>query len=111
MKNGPAEKNETLSKTLHAWKVDAPLPPRFQEGVWLRIARVEAQTTASLWQSLAAWLDAAFRRPALAASCALMLLATGATAGWSHARQETNRVTGELSVRYVHSIDPYKPVR
>ena len=111
MKNEPDENNESLNKALRAWKVDAPLPPRFQEDVWRRIARAKAQTTASVWLTLAAWLDAAFRRPALAASCALVLLAAGATAGWSQARQETARVTGELSVRYVHSVDPYKPIR
>ena len=111
MKNELNENNEAVSKALRAWKVDAPLPPRFQENVWQRIARADAQISSSAWQSLAAWLEAAFRRPALAASCALVLLAGGATAGWSQARQETARVTGELSVRYVHSVDPYKPIR
>ena len=111
MKNESDEKNETLSKTLHTWKMDACLPPRFQEIVWQRIARAEAQMPVSVWQTLAAWLEAAFRRPALATACALVLLAAGATAGWTQARQETSRVSGTLSERYAHLVDPYKPMR
>src|SRR5258706_14542011 len=91
MKNEPNEKNETLNKTLGAWKVGAPLPPRFQESVWQRIARAEAQTTASVWLTLAAWLDKAFRRPVLAGPCALVLLAARAPARWAQARQEAPR--------------------
>ena len=111
MKNESKENSEKLNSVLRAWKVDAPLPPRFQEAVWQRIAHADVQSTASVWQFLAAWLDAAFKRPVLAASCALVLLAAGATAGWSQARQETARVTGELSARYVHALDPYTPLR
>ena len=111
MKNESNENNESLSKALREWKVDAPLPPRFQEDVWQQIARAEAQHRPGAWQWLAAWIEAAFRRPALAMSCALVLLAAGATVGWSQARQETARVSGELRVRYVHSVDPYKPSR
>ena len=99
----------TLSRMLRAWKVDAQLPPRFQEDLWRRIECAKAPTAASVWQTLAAWLDAAFRRPAMVVSFAVVLLAAGAAAGRSQARQETARLSGELSVRYVHSIDPYKP--
>jgi len=109
MKNEPVENNESLSRALHAWKVAAPLPPQFQEDVWQRIARTEAHLPPSVWPALAGWIESVFNRPALAVSCALVLLAAGATAGWSQARQETTRVSGALSGRYVHSVDPYKP--
>src|SRR5262245_41359419 len=103
--------DEKLNKVLREWKAKSALPPRFQDSVWHRIARAEAQSQPSVWRVVVEWVKATMNRPVLAASFALVLLAIGATAGWSQARQETARVSGELSERYAHLVDPYKPTR
>ena len=50
-------------------------------------------------------------RPALATAYVAVLLAIGATAGWAQARQESERVSDALSVRYVRLLDPYQAPR
>jgi len=40
-----------------------------------------------------------------------VFLAIGATFGWAQARHETERVSGNLSARYVRSVDPYQAPR
>jgi hypothetical protein len=39
-----------------------------------------------------------------------LLLLLGAGFGWSQARQETARVTAQLSSRYAQALDPYQAV-
>jgi hypothetical protein len=50
-------------------------------------------------------------RPAFAVSYIIVLLAAGATFGWSHARQETAHIKDDLSQRYVRVLDPYQTPR
>lgn len=94
-------------------KVAVALPPRFQEGVWRRIARQEEEPSgmAGLWAACVRWIDTVLPRPALAASYVAVLLVIGASAGWTQARQEKARVSVELSSRYVQSVDPYQAAR
>ena len=89
------------------------LPPGFQEKVWRRIERAEAQPTISvaLWTVWTNCIAGVLPRPALAAAYVAVLLAIGAMFGWVQARQETERVSGELSARYVRSVDPYQVPR
>lgn len=108
--NDSSENDTSLRALLQEWKPEASLPPRFQEQVWRRIEWAETAPVPSV--SLAAvfanWLTNLLPRPALATAYVAVLLVIGASAGWSHARQETARVTGELSARYAQTVDPYQ---
>ena len=42
-RNQDPEDDRSVDKVLGEWVVDAPLPPRFQEQVWQRIAKTEAR--------------------------------------------------------------------
>ncbi|MBX3732884.1 MAG: hypothetical protein KF791_09845 [Verrucomicrobiae bacterium] len=99
-----------LRALLKEWKQEASLPPRFQEQVWRRIERAEAAPvpSVSLATVFANWLTNLLPRPALATAYVAVLLAIGASVGWSQARQETARVAGELSARYAQAVDPYQ---
>lgn len=102
-----------LSSVLREWKVAPPLPPGFQDAVWRRIARA-GQTVPghlSFWEAVVNWIEGLAAQPSRAASMVVLLLALGAGLGWAHAQQHSNRVTDELSMRYVRSIDPYEAVR
>ena len=102
-----------LRALLRECKVVSKLPPRFQEQVWRRIERHEQQPSvwSSLRTSLTHWIGAALPRPALAVSYVAVLLAVGASVGWTQARQEKARVSDEMSLRYVSSVDPYRADR
>ena len=104
------ENDSSLRALLQEWKPEASLPPRFQEQVWQRIERAEAapEPLISLAAVFANWLTNLLTRPALATAYVAVLLVIGASAGWSQARQETARVTGELSARYAQEVDPYQ---
>lgn len=102
-----------LLALLRECKVAVTLPPRFQEGVWRRIARNEEQLSVlfTLRTKFARWINTMLPRPALAVSYVAVLLVIGASAGWAQARQEKTRVSVELSARYVQSVDPYQAAR
>lgn len=105
--------DKRLSALLKECGVAAALPPRFQEQVWRRIAQREQQPSVwfSLRTSLTQWINAKLPRPALAVSYVAILLVFGASIGWAQARQEKARVSGEMSLRYVQSVDPYQAAR
>jgi hypothetical protein len=107
----PIEKNDPLGRTLEEWKVDASLPPRFRDAVWRRIALTEVRREASGWRDWFQAVEAAFRRPALAASFVAILLLAGLSIGFIQARQESARADAALGARYVQSIDPYQAPR
>ncbi len=102
------ENEARLSETLGRWVVDAPLPPRFQEHVWNRIARAETGPQISFWQAVAKLIGDAFARPRVAYGYAAVLLALGIAAGSFSAQLTTNRLETNLGQRYVQSIDPYQ---
>ena len=103
----PANNDEALRKVLQEWRMEASLPPRFQEAVWRRIERAQAPAAPSAWRVITHWISSILPRPALAAAYLAILLTIGATAGWSQARQESARVRGELGERYIRGLDPY----
>ena len=105
--NQTPEDNEHLGRLLRQWTVDAPLPPRFQEQVWQRIAGAEARPAPTLWASLSRWLEAVLPRPRFALSYATALLVVGLAAGSLAAQARTSRLETDLRVRYVQSVDPY----
>lgn len=107
------EQDAGLNALLRECKVVATLPPRFQEGVWRRIARQEEQPSVffTVRTQFVRWINTMLPRPALAVSYVAILLVVGASVGWAQARQEKARVNGELSLRYVQSVDPYQANR
>jgi len=109
-KNSP-EDNGALGKLLREWKVESPLPPRFEDHVWQRIAREELPALAGFWTQLAHWIGSALARPSLAAGYVALLLAAGLLAGYCQARAEKGHALEMLSSRYVQMVDPYQAPR
>lgn len=111
--NYPGDNDKPLQTVLEAWKVTSPLPLDFQAQVWRRIQHAERQTNAtdSLTVVISNWIATVLPRPALAACYVAALLAVGATFGWAQSQQRTARVSNDLSLRYVRSIDPYQTHR
>jgi hypothetical protein len=104
-KNPSEENDPLLSNVLGQWKIDATLPPRFQENVWRRIAQKEAK--ASPRQSFMGWIEAAFKRPALVTSYLTVLLFIGLTTGYLRGHDKMMREQSQERTLYVQSIDPY----
>jgi hypothetical protein len=109
MKPNQPENDEPLRQALRQWTVDTPLPPRFQEEVWRRIARAEAMPQTTFWTRLFGLAQMALPRK-LAYSYAAILLLLGVVGGAWAAQRETNRLDTVLGSRYVQSIDPYQKV-
>lgn len=109
--NKSSEQDEKLSKLLHTWKLEAQLPPRFQEAVWRRIERAGPCAKIPLWQVLAARVEAAFNRPALATAYIALFLFAGFGAGYRHAGDKTAQADSEMRSRYVQTVDPYQMPR
>ena len=107
----PSENDKLLSDLLGQWKVAEPLPPRFQENVWQRIAQVEARVSVSLWKNFACQIEAMFRHPVLATSYVALLLLIGVTTGHWQAHDKTEQAQAQWSALYVQSIDPYQAPR
>jgi hypothetical protein len=106
--NQTSEDNESLGRVLRQWTVDAPLPPRFQEQVWQRIARAEAAAAPSLWVLISRWLENVLPRPKFAFAYVAVLLVAGVTAGSLAAQVSTSRMETDLSLRYVRTLDPFQ---
>jgi hypothetical protein len=107
----PIEDDVNLSQTLREWEVESSLPPRFQEQVWKRIDQAEARKPQSSLAALAHWIDAAFRRPALACVYVAVLLFVGLGAGYWRAQDTMAQSRSESRARYVQSVDPYQAPR
>ncbi|HEV2393181.1 MAG TPA: hypothetical protein VG146_12560 [Verrucomicrobiae bacterium] len=106
--NHEPDKDRALDKVLKQWVVDAPLPPRFEEQVWQRIARTEARPAPTFLASLSRLIEAALPQPRFACSYVAVLLVLGVMAGSWAAQRETSRLDAALGSRYVQSIDPYR---
>ncbi len=97
-----------LRQVLGEWAVAAPLPPRFREQVWQRIARAEKQAEGLLWTSLLDLVEVVLRRPKVALSYVSVLLALGVVVGAWAAQAKSKHLDADLSSRYVQSIAPYR---
>ncbi len=104
----PNDTNDRLGRVLQQWKVDAALPPRFQDDVWRRIKLGEARGVFSWWRDWVQLLEAAFRRPALAISYVAVLVLAGLSIGFAQARLASAHTDAALGARYVQSVDPYQ---
>jgi len=109
MKINPGQNEVPLERPLRAWQLNTPLPPRFQEQVWRRIADADAKnTTTTLWSVFRNWCQLAFARPAIAVAYAAVLLFIGSSTGYLQARHKSVVIENSLSERYVQSLDPYQ---
>lgn len=106
MKTNPDPESE--DRVLREWVVDAPLPPRFQENVWSRIARAEPTARPSFWSGIFQVLAGAFERPRVAYSYAAVFLALGIAAGTWTAQVKRSHLEADLGQRYLQSINPYQ---
>lgn len=100
--------DQALLQVLRQWTVDAPLPLRFQEQVWQRIARAEAQPAPSLWASITRLVEVLVPRPKFAFSYVAALFVLGVAAGSLVAQARTRRLDADLGSRYIQSLDPYR---
>ena len=75
--NHASENDEPLHELLAQWKVAESLPPRFQEQVWKRIEQAETQKSQTSLAAVVRWIEAVFRRPALASAYVAVLLFGG----------------------------------
>jgi hypothetical protein len=110
--NQEPERERALDKAMKQWVVETPLPPRFQEQVWQRIARAEAQPDSgiTLWGLLRRLVETSLPRPKFAYSYVAILVLLGVVSGVWAAQHETNRTNTALGSRYVQSVDPYHEV-
>lgn len=106
--NRAPENNAPLREVLREWVVDAPLPPRFQEQVWQRIARAETAPQSPRLTELWRFIEVFLPRPKFALSYLAIVLMLGLAAGFWAAQIKTSRLDSALSLRYVQSIDPYR---
>jgi hypothetical protein len=102
------DNDKGLRAVLRAWVVDAPLPPRFQDQVWQRIARAEVPSELPFWARLLHQVEVALSRPKVAFSYVAILLVLGVSAGSVTAQIQSNHLNATLSARYVQSVDPYR---
>jgi hypothetical protein len=105
------DQNDRLTRLLNDWRLDANLPPRFQESVWQRIARAESGGGPSFLAQLWRAIDSTFRRPVPAVAYVTVLVAIGLSAGMLRARETTSRLDHTLETRYLQSVDPYLQAR
>ena len=109
VKQKDSSNDQPLSDVLRQWKVDATLPPRFQEAVWRRITSTEAKP--AWWHSITSRIEAAFKKPALAVSYVAILLLIGTTAGHRQAHDKSVQSQAHWSALYVQTVDPYQAPR
>lgn len=106
--NQDPDSDERLRAVLRAWVVDTPLPPRFQDQVWKRIARAEAPSESSFWMGLARLVEVVLPRPKIAFSYLAVLLVLGVTAGSVTAQIKNSHLDATLRARYVQAVNPYQ---
>lgn len=109
--NHNAENDDRLHGLLQEWKVDATMPPRFQEQVWRRIALAEKPAEISLWQALRQRVESALSCPALALAYVAVLMMIGLTTGYIRAEDKSAHAKSQWRAEYVQSIDPYQASR
>ena len=111
MKPENSSEDETLSRVLHSWRTESPLPPRFDEGVWKKIERAERPGAGEVWSVLRTWIAGALQRPSLAVSYVALLLLLGLAAGFWQGHAGSQRAAERLSAQYVQAVDPYQMPR
>ena len=114
-RDGTSDEDERLSQLLQTWRVDEPLPPRFGQDVWRRLAHDEAMRAAApgvgLLERLKPWWEASVRRPAFAAAYLGMFLAAGLSIGFWQAEHYADATEAAWRAAYVQSVSPTGPAQ
>lgn len=100
--NNPNPDDPKLTSLLRAARVAPPLPPRFQEDVWRRIAGTEAGQSATA----PSWLDvliAGLLRSRLAFAAVAALVIAGA---WLGMQQGNQLARHDAQARYLAAVAP-----
>ena len=97
--------NDSLQKRLAQWQVDLEAPPRFEAGVWARIA-AEESARRTVFDRVGDWLAAAFYQPRLAAVAVTLGLALGIGTAFVKAQDSNALLTRQLESRYMDTINP-----
>ncbi len=100
--NHPNPDDAKLSSLLRESRVALPLPPRFQDNVWRRVADTEAGKTAGS----PGWLEAAIAfvlRPRFALAAVAALVVAGAVIGVHDGSQLARH---DAQTRYLASVAP-----
>lgn len=109
--NDDQQKRGAFDKALDLWRVNTPLPPRFQEQVWRKIESAQVQPRVTLGQVIARWLETVVPRRAVAASYVGIFLVVGLVAGTWQAKQHNAEAEQAFARKYVQSVDPYQAPR
>ncbi|MCI0747677.1 MAG: hypothetical protein L0Y58_19910 [Verrucomicrobia subdivision 3 bacterium] len=105
------QKPDAFERALARWRVNNPLPPRFQEQVWRKIEGAQARRRIGLGQLLRDWLKTIMPRPAVAGSYFAVVLVAGLLVGTWQAQEHNARAEQTLARKYVQSVDPYQAPR
>lgn len=108
----PNQDRDPLDELLKSWKVEAALPPRFQEEVWRRIARAEQRSASPIsgWLSgLAGLLASHLRRPIGTAVYLSTLLIVGSLAGIWRSDRKVDQTEIAWRTAYLQAVAPAVP--
>jgi hypothetical protein len=107
-----SRQNELLNAALKSWEVAEPLPARFRENVWSRIAASESPAPVRpARKTFEAWLASILLRPAFARAYLAVILFAAVGAGLWFASEKSSQWDRELAAKYVQSVDPYQTPR
>jgi len=104
----PNHPDQPLRTLLQQWQVDAPLPPRFAETVWCRIAGQENRPSRVKRRlaMLVQWWELAVRRPVVALAYLGLLLGMGFSIGFWQAEHYAHSTEQAWQAAYVQSVSP-----
>jgi hypothetical protein len=108
MNTEPEKNQDVLGKHLREWRVNAPLPARFQEQVWRRIEHEEPATQAGAWLMFQQLVESMFVHRRLALSYLTVALVVGSAAGYWHGKEQAAGQESSLGQQYIQSVDPYQ---
>ncbi len=105
------ENDKPLREALNRWEVNDPLPPRFGENVWRRIASAKTARAMPPWAIWREWLDLAFAQRRVGLSYLAALLTLGLLVGYREGRSGQREAEAQLAARYAQSVAPFANLR
>ncbi|MBL9207375.1 MAG: hypothetical protein JNN01_20005 [Opitutaceae bacterium] len=108
----PNQDRDPLEELLKSWKVEATLPPRFQEDVWRRIDRAEQRSASSISKwfiGLAAHWASLLRKPIGAAAYLSTLLIVGSLTGVWRSDRKVDQTEIAWRAAYLQAVVPAAP--
>src|SRR5690242_9440901 len=103
--NADSEQNdESLRQHLQEWRINRPVPPRFQEQVRQRIERQDRAAAAGFRFRLQTLLARLFTRPAWVAGYVAAALVAGLSLGFWQAQEKAGTLTARLEHQYIQSV-------